>query len=365
MRGREPTQSAFAAFFSMEQMVEAALPKDHPLRVIRAFTVEVLRAMDADIECLYSPVGRPSIAPELLLRAMLWQALFSIRSERMLMEVLQFDTRARWFVGLPQDVPVWDASTFSANRDVMRLELLSEAFFLKMVDFLRAKGLVSDEHLSVDGSLIEAWASHKSVVEKSKLDKDGKPPPAPKGGRNAWADFKGKGRSNKTHVNTSDEDSRLAHKAGSSEWGHTLNVAMENRNGFAVRAIIGPAMSTAAERAAAIKLIDQLIASGHKPSTVGADKGYSDDDFVLAMLKREVMPHVAPNRRNDLANLLVEEDGFKISQRIRMFIETIFGYIKTVGLFRQTKQRGHIRVQGTAYIVLSANNLRRYAGLAN
>lgn len=363
MRGQQPAQSSFAAFYSMEQMVESLLPKDHPIRVIRSFTDEVLRSMERDIAVLYSPVGRPSVAPELLLRAMLWQALFSIRSERMLVEILQFDMRARWFVGLPQDVAVWDASTFSANRDVMRLELLSEAFFRKTVEFLRAKGLVSDQHLSVDASLIEAWASHKAVVEKNKLDGDGKPPAPPKGGRNGWVDFKGKGRSNKTHTNTSDFDSRLAHKNGTSEWCHMLSVAMENRNGFAVGAWVGPAMSTAAEKSAAIHLVDQLIAEGHRPETVGGDKAYSGDDFVMAMLNRNITPHVPAYRPNDLANLLVESEGFKISQKCRMFIETIFGYVKCIAGFRQTTQRGHLRVQGTAYNVLSANNLRRFAGL--
>lgn len=366
MRGQPPQQTSITTFVSIEQMVEAVLPKDHPLRVIRSFTDDILRAMSADIDTLYSSRGRPSIAPELLLRAMLWQALFSVRSERLLMDVLQFDVRCRWFVGLPLDHNAWDSSTFSFNRQQLRLELMAEAFFLQMVKFLRDRGLVSSEHLSVDASLIEAWASHKSAVEKSKLDDDGKPPPAPPGGRNGWTSFKGKGRSNKTHVSTSDPDARLAHKNGSSEWCHMLSVAMENRHGFAVNARVVPAMSTAAEKDAALKMVDQLIAQGHTPKTVGGDRAYGDgDDFVMALLERGIAPHVPPraDRPNALANLLVDLDGFKVSQKARMFIETIFGWAKSVGGFRQTRTRGQLHVQGSAYLVLSANNLRRYAGL--
>lgn len=366
MRGQPPSQVAFSAFTSIEQMVEHVLPADHPLRVIRRFTDDVLKAMNAEIDVLYSPVGRPSVPPELLLRAMLWQALFSIRSERLLIEVLQFDMRCRWFVGLPLDVPVWDASTFSANRDVLRLELLSEAFFRKTVEFLRVKGLVSDQHLSVDASLIEAWASHKAVAEKDKNDDGGPPPSSSRKDRNGWVNFKGKGRSNKTHRNLTDPDARLAHKNGTSEWSHMLTVAMENKNGFAVAAWIGPAMSTAAEQESALILMDQLIRDGHKPETAGGDRGFSDDWFIMEMLTRGIMPHVAPraDRPNGLANLLVCLDGFKLSQKTRMFIETIFAYVKTVAGFHQTKQRGHLRVQGAAYNALSANNLRRLAGLA-
>src|SRR5438552_6044012 len=191
MRGNEPKQSTMTTFVSMEQMVEHTLAKDQPLRVVKAFADAVLKEMDRDMDAMYAPTGRPSIAPELLLRALLWQALFSVRSETQLMEQIQFNTLARWFVGLPQDIAAWDHSTISANRKNLGLELLAEQFFLKQLEFLDAKGLLSTEHLSVDGTLLKAWASQKSVVPKSSLDDDGNPPPPPPGGRNDWVDFKG------------------------------------------------------------------------------------------------------------------------------------------------------------------------------
>lgn len=361
MRGEASNQMGFSSFVSTEQMVERTLSPDHPLRAILKFTNEILAALDRDFDALYAKTGRHSIPPERLLKAMLWQALFSIRSERQLMEVLQFDIRCRWFVGLPLDQKAWDHSTFSANRDKLRLELLAEGFFRKQVEFLRARGFVSDEHLSVDGSVIEAWASHKSMVEKGK-DDDGPPRP---GGKNPWTDFSGHKRSNKTHESKTDGDARLARKNGTSVVGHLLSVMMENRNGFAVCGQVVPAMSTAAEQRVALTQLDELKRLGWNIKTLGADRGYADDKFIIGVLKRGVEPHVAArdDQSNGLAHLLKEYAGYKLSMKSRMFIETIFGWAKTIGGGAQPKLRGHVRIHGFVSLMLAACNLRRMAGL--
>lgn len=334
---------------------------DHPLRVILKFTNEILAAMDDEFDRAYAATGRNSIPPEYLLKALLWQMLFSIRSERQLMEVLQYDLRCRWFVGLPIEQQAWDHSTFSANRETMRLELLAEGFFRKQVEFLRAQGYVSDEHLSVDATILEAWASQKSVTEKDK-DDDGKPGP---GSRNSWKDFKGHKRSNKTHASKTDRDARIARKNGTSVIGHMLSVVMENRTGFAVSGQVVPALSTAAEQRVAYVQLQELLRRGWKIKTVGADRGYADDDFILKLLNLGLEPHVAARTDlpNSLSNLLNEFAGYAISMKCRMFIETIFGWTKTIAGAFQPKFRGHIRVDGMASLMLAACNLRRFAGL--
>lgn len=361
MRGRPSKQTSFSAMISFEQAVEASLHEKHPLRLIRKHTDNILHELSPEFDRLYAKTGRRSIPPELLLRALLWQMLFSVRSERLLMEVLQFDMRCRWFVGLPPDQDAWDHSTFTANRKSMRLDLMAEAFFKKQVEYLRRNDLVSNEHFTVDGTLLQAWASHKSMVEKSKLDEDGNPPPPPGGGRNAPSDFKGEKRNNETHVSATDRDARIARKNGTSTIAHMLSVMMENRNGFAVSAMITKAMSTAAERRTALVQVQQMKREGWDIKTLGADKGYSENDFVEALLELNVEPHLAarPDRPKALANQLHVFPDYKISQRIRMFVETIFGYMKTVADIRQVKLRGHIRVQGLAYMALFACNIQR------
>lgn len=362
MRGQPSNQLGFSSFTSTEQMVERLLPADHPLRTILKFTNEILKAMDRDIDALYAKRGRDSIPPEYLLKALLWQALFSIRSERLLMDVLQYDIRCRWFVGLPLDKAAWDHSTFSANRDRLRLELLAEAFFRKQVDFLRERGLISDEHLSVDGTILEAWASQKSMFPKS----DGKQDPPAPGGRNAWKDFKNEKRSNSTVESKTDGDARIARKNGTSVIGHLLSVVMENRSGFAVSGQVVPAMSTKAEQRVALVQLDELKRLGWNIKTVGADRGYADDDFILGVLKRDVEPHVAArdDRPNGLAHLLRDLPGYGRSLKARMFIESIFGWAKTVGGAAQPKLRGHVRLHGFTTLVLAACNMCRFAGMA-
>jgi transposase len=213
MRGTEQKQTSFTAFFSIEEMVSKRLDLEHPLRVIKAAADDILRRMSPDIDVLYAAGGRPSIPPE----------LFSVRSERQLVERLEFDMLARWFVGLPLEHSAWDHSTFSANRTHLRLPLLMEMFFQAQLTFLREKNLLSSEHLTVDGTLIQAWASQKSIVKRSDLDSDGKPPAPPKGGRNPFVDFKGKKRTNATHVSATDPDARMASKGNGSKIAHEVS----------------------------------------------------------------------------------------------------------------------------------------------
>src|ERR1700677_159796 len=211
-RGREKKQTVLFSAATIKTLVEDKLPPDHPLRRIKARTDEVLRSLDAQFDAVYSSVGRASIPPEQILRAQLWRVLFSVRSERQLEENLRFHLLCRWFVGLSLEDDAWDHSTFSKLRDAAQLETIAQLFFARHLEFLREAGLLSDEHLSVDGTLLGAWASAKSLVKRSVVDNDGRPPPTPPGGRNGWVDFKGEGRSNATHVSATDPDALLASK---------------------------------------------------------------------------------------------------------------------------------------------------------
>jgi transposase len=366
MRGREKKQTVMFSNATIESMVEKKLPADHPLRMIRAKTDEVLRDLSPDFEQLYAARGRPSIPPERMLRALLWMALFSVRSERQLEDVLRFDLRCRWFVGLTLDEEAWDHSTFSKARDSTLLEAVAEMFFNRHLDFLRNAGLLSSEHLSVDGTLLAAWASHKSIIKRSDLDKDGNPPPSPPGGRNSWVDFKGQKRSNDTHVSATDPEARLASKGVGAKLSHELNVLSENRNNFAVALEVTPPTGTS-EREAAQRLIEGECASGRKPGTVGADRKYSDgDDLTHALATLGVVPHFAvrDDRPNAAALVFHDEIGFPVSIRKRMRIEEIFGYLKTVSGLAKVKLRGTFRVWGAALIGLAAYNLTREAHLA-
>ncbi|HZU82190.1 MAG TPA: transposase, partial [Polyangiaceae bacterium] len=211
-------------------LVERRLPQDHPLRAIKANADQILKSLDAEFDKLYPKRGRESVPPEWMLRALLWQALYSVRSERQLEMALRFDLLCRWFVGLPLHEDAWDHSVFSQAREKFLLQTLAQLFFEQHLAFLREKGLLSSEHLSVDGTLLAAWASHKSLVKKDDLDSDGKPPPAGPGGRNSWVDFKGEKRSNATHISATDPESKLASKGAGAKLSHELNIVTENRN---------------------------------------------------------------------------------------------------------------------------------------
>ena len=367
MRGREKKQTVMFSTATIESLVEKKLPSDHPLRKIKEKTNEVLKELSPQFDDLYSRTGRPSIPPEYLLRAMLWMALFSIRSERQLEEVLRFDLRCRWFVGLSLDDDAWDHSAFSKARGSLVLDIIAESFFQKHLDFLREAGLLSDEHLSVDGTLLGAWASHKSLVLRSELDKGGKPPTTPEGGRNGWVDFKGEKRSNATHVSATDPDSRLASKGVGAKLSHELNVLAENRNNFAVGLIVKSPTGTS-EKEAALALVKQEIKAGRTPATLGGDRKYSDgDSLVEALVEDSVTPHFAvrDDRPNAAARLFQDEPGFKVSIRKRMRIEEIFAFVKNIGGLAKVKVRGTVRVLGIATIAIAAYNLTHEAHLAS
>jgi transposase len=366
MRGKDKRQEALFAIGDLRTLVERRLPMDHPLRAIKKNADEVLRSLSPEFDKLYSDRGRQSIPPEWLLRACLWQALNSVRSERQLEMALRFDLLCRWFVGLPLHEDAWDHSTFSKARESFLLQTIAQLFFEKHLAFLRERDLLSSEHLSVDGTLLAAWASHKSLLKKEDLDGDGKPPAPPAGGRNAWVDFKGEKRSNDTHVSASDPESKLASKGVGAKLSHELSVAMENRNQFVVTFTVMSPTGTS-EREAARSLVAEEVGKGRQVKTVGGDKKYSDGDALTeALVNLGVEPHFAvrDDRPNAAARLFIGEPGYSISQRCRMQIEEVFGYLKTICGMAKLKVRGTFRVFGVAAVGLSAYNLRRQASLA-
>jgi transposase len=344
--------------------LEARVRRDHPLRAIRRFADAALGSLTGEFSALYSArMGRPSIAPEMLLRAMLLQAFYSIRSERQLMERLEFDLLFRWFVGLGIDDPAWDHSTFSKNRDRLLDGEIAAKFLAAVLAQPKVKRLISSDHFSVDGTLIAAWASMKSF--KPRAAEDGDPPnPSPpgSGGRNAEVDFKGQKRSNETHQSTSDPEARLYRKGPGMEArlcfiGHTL---MENRSGLIVDARVTCADGHA-ERIAALSMIE-LRADRPRAISLGADKAYDAEDFVNELRSMNVRPHVAQNtngRRSAIDGRTTRHVGYGMSQRIRKRIEEPFGWGKTVAGQRQTKFRGRDRVGWAFTFAMAAYNLVR------
>jgi transposase len=354
MRGSDKRAGELFSYVDLEQRVRS----DHPLRAIRALTDTALEALSGDFAALYSGLGRPSIAPEMLLRAMLLQAFYSVRSERQLMERLEFDLLFRWFVGLGIDDVVWDHSTFSKNRDRLLEGEIAARFLAAVLAQPRVKRLLSSEHFSVDGTLIEAWASMKSFRPKEPPDAGS----TPAGGRNAPADFRGEKRSNQTHRSTTDPDARLYRKGPGMEAklcfiGHGL---MENRSGLIVDARL-TRVSGHAERLAALDMIEG-VADRPRAITLGADKGYDAADFVEELRAINVRPHVARNtsgRRSAIDRRTTRHPGYAKSQRIRKRIEEAFGWIKTVAGLRKTKLRGLPKVDWTFTFAAAAYNLVR------
>lgn len=365
MRGRVRKQEPLFVAVNVERLVDERLAPDHPLRRIRKFANDVLATMSDEFDRAYSDRGRMSVPPECMLKALLWQALFSVRSERQLEDVLRFDLRARWFVGLPLDQDAWDHAAFSRARSSFMLQEFAVLFFERHVEMLRCEGFVSNDHLSVDGSLLQAWASHKSLVSKDDLDDDGKPPPPPPGGRNAWVDFKGAKRSNATHVSATDPEAKLASKGVGAKLSHELSVVMENRNGLPIDFTIA-APSGTSEREQAHCLMRSLSEKNLTPKTLGADRKYSDgDELVLQCSSLGITPHFAvrDDRPNALARICHDDLGYGISMRCRMRIEEIFAYVKTIAGLAQIKVRGHLRAWGVAALALAAFNLTRHASL--
>ena len=348
--------------------LEARVRRNHPLRAIRTIVNEALAALEQEFAALYSPIGRPSIPPEKLLRAMLLQAFYSIRSERLLMERLEYDLLFRWFVGIGIDDAAWDHSVFSKNRDRLLEGDIAAKFLAAVLAQPTVKKLLSTDHFSVDGTLIEAWASMKSVKPKSPSSGDdpesnsGAPPAEGGGGRNAEADFHGQKRSNDTHASTTDPDARLYRKGQGKEaklcfMGHGL---MENRHGLLVDACLTLADGHA-ERVAALHMIEPQ-ADRPQTITLGADKAYDAEDFINELRSMKVTPHVAQNtsgRRSAIDRRTTRHGGYAVSQRIRKRIEEAFGWIKTVAGQEKTKLRGRDRVGWAFTFAAAAYNLVR------
>ncbi|MBL6082790.1 IS5 family transposase, partial [Belnapia sp. T18] len=336
--------------------LEQRIRSDHPLRLIRAIVNAALSEMSTELGALYPTTGRDSIPPERLLRALLLQAFYSIRSERQLVERIDFDLLFRWFVGLGVDDPVWDATTFTKNRDRLLAGEVAARFLATVLAQPRVHALLSSEHFSVDGTLLDAWASTKSFRPK-----DGSGPP-PDAGRNGEQDFRGQSRSNETHASTTDPDARLFRKGRGKEaklcfMGHAL---MENRNGLIVGAVATRA-SGHAERLAALHLIAPH-ADRPNPVTLGADKGFDARDFVAELREVNVTPHLAQNtsgRRSAIDGRTTRHPGYIVSQRIRKRIEEAFGWAKTVAGLRKARHRGLPKVDWQFTLAMAAYNLVR------
>ena len=357
MRGTDEQTAGLFSYVSCE----ARVPSDHPLRAIRMIVDDALEVLSVDFERLYARLGR-SIPPEKLLRALLLQAFYSIRSERQLMEQLDYNLLFRWFVGLAMDAPIWDATVFTKNRERLLESEVAVKFMTAVLNQARVKELLSDDHFSVDGTLIEARASLKSFRRKDGSDE---PPDV---GRNGERDFRGEKRCNETHASTTDPEAKLYRKGNGREsklcfMGHIL---MENRNGLVVRTQLTQAHGTA-EREAALSMIDSQRKGGRR-ITVGGDKGFDVTGFVESLRARRVTPHIAINahltktgkrRKTAIDQRTTRHPGYAISQVIRKRIEEPSGWIKTVASLRKTRHRGAKRVGWMFTLAMTAYDLVR------
>lgn len=379
MRGSDEKTGSLFSYVDLEDRI----PAKHPLRLIRRIVNDALAGLDGEFAALYSDEGRPSIAPERLIRASLLQILFSIRSERQLMEQMEYNLMFRWFVGLGIDDPVWVATVFTKNRDRLLTTDMSRKVMAAILAHPDVKPLLSDEHFSVDGTLIKAWASMKSFQPKAPPEDDdpGAPPPPstdqipPKPdqpettetppmqskSRNTEVHFKGEKRSNKTHASVTDPDARLYKKSSGAGamlcfMGHTL---MENRNGLIVQADLTHADGRA-ERKAAIDMIQRQSPGSTRQLTLGADKGYDSADFVADLRQACVTPHVAQKTRSSaIDGRTTRHPGYALSQKARKKIEEPFGWAKTVGGMVQTVHRGIEKVRARFTMTMAACNLAR------
>jgi transposase len=364
MRGIDHQQGHVFSYLSPEERVR----KDHPLRTVRTLTDEILREMSPVFDSMYAKRGRPSIPPEKLLRAQLLQMLYSVRSERLLMEEIEYSILFRWFVGLNLDEEVWDATSFTKNRDRLLEAEVAKEFLRRVVDQAGNAGLTSDEHFTVDGTLLEAWASLKSFQPK-----DGKNSTPPDDPGNPTVDFHGERRSNETHESKTDADARLARKGPGKEakLSYSGNLLVENRNGLIVNAELLEANGRA-ERDAALLMLEQV--PGTRRVTAGADKGYDTAEFVTECRHLGVTPHVARNtgRRGGSAidARTVRHAGYAASQKKRKRIEECFGWLKDIALLRKLKHRGLFRVgwiftfAAAAYNLVRLRNLRKLSSQA-
>jgi transposase len=356
MRGEDRQQADMFSYLSPEARVR----KDHPLRAIRAMADQALENMSRRFDRMYAQTGRPSIPPEKLLRAQLIQMLYSVRSERLLMEEIDYSLLFRWFVGMNLDEPVWDVTVFTKNRDRLLDGDVARDFLCEVVNQAREKNLTGDEHFTVDGTLIEAWASLKSFQRKDQKN----PPPDDPG--NPTLDFHGERRSNQTHESTTDADALLARKGSGKEakLSYTGNLLVENRNGLIVTTELFQANGTA-ERDAGLVMLEQI--PGGRRVTVGADKGYDTRDFVAECRNLKVTPHVAQNTKRGGGSAIDERTtrhaGYGISQRKRKRIEESFGWLKTIALMRKVRHRGIHKVGWVFTFAAAAYNLVRMRNL--
>ena len=347
MRGNFEDQGHMFSYMTLEERI----PAQHPLRKVRELTREVFGAMDRDFRKLYAQEGRPSIPPEQLLSALLLQVFFGVRSERLLMEQMDYNLMFRWFVGLPADGPVWDATTFTKNRERLQQGDIFNRFMARLLNHEKVKPLLSDEHFSVDGTLIEAWASHKSFKPKDDQDKDG-------------TDFRNEKRCNDTHQSATDPDSRLYRKSAGQEsklcyMGHAT---MENRSRLAVAGIVTHARGTA-ERRASLKMLKKIARKMKRHITAGADKAYDTRGHVADLRAANITPHVAQNvnRKGGSAidDRTTRHKGYGMSQTCRKMIECVFGWGKQHGTLRKAKVRGLANVAAVFMLNLIGYNLIR------
>jgi len=338
MRGIEGTQDKLFSYVSQEDRI----PHDHPLRKLREMVDPMLIKMSRQFEKLYAEGGRPSIPPEYLLRALLVQILYTIRSERLLMEQLDYNLLFRWFVGLSMDDEVWDHSVFSKNRDRLLAGDIATKFLNEVLDHAKDQMLLSDEHFTVDGTLIEAWAGQKSFQKKDSPSTERSDDPG-----NPTIDFHGEKRSNDTHESTTDPEARLYKKSTGKEaklsfMGH---VVIDNRYGLVVSTRYTQSTGTA-EREAGEEMIKKVKGKRKSQITLGADKNFDTSDFVKAMRKLNVTPHVAQNTTNRASAIdgrTTCHPGYAISQWKRKIVEEVFGWLKTIGLMRKTRHKGVTR----------------------
>jgi transposase len=352
MRGEDVRTDTLFSYVNLEERV----PATHPLRRMKLLVDAILRSMSAEFDRRYARTGRPSVPPERLLRALLLQVLYSLRSERQLMEQLDYNLLFRWFVGLGIDDPVWDRTVFCVNRDRLLSEGAARDFFERVLAIAEWKNLASAEHFSVDGSLIEAWASHKSFVRK-----DGGGPEKPTG-RNPTVDFSGEKRSNATHASTTDPEARLYKKGEFTEakLRYITHALSENRHGLIVDVQTTQATGNAEVEAATVMIARSVPAGG----SVAADKGYDRPDFIGPLMARGIQPHVARKAKGSAVDgRTARGKGYALSLRRRKMIEEAFGWLKTVGGFRKTRHRGLAKVSGQAVFCFAAYNLTRLVNL--
>lgn len=339
---------------------EQRVPVDHPLRAIKAMADEVLKGMTSLFSTMYSAVGRPSIPPERLLKSQVLIALYSVRSDRMFCEQLAYNLLFRWFLDMDMDEPAFDHSTFTKNRERLLKHDAAGQFFFAVVEQGRSGGWMSAEHFTVDGTLIEAWASLKSFRPRDEKPED-RDPPDDLG--NPTIDFHGEKRRNDTHVSTTDPEAKLARKGKGKEakLSFSAHALMENRNGLLVDLRVAEANGTA-ERSVALDMLEDHVA-GRRGATVAGDKGYDTREFVARSRALEITPHVAQMKHSAVDGRTTRHSGYTVSQRLRKKIEEIFGWGKTVGGLRKTRFRGKARTQLATYFIGAAYNLVRITNL--